>query len=100
MEAPKKIKKSKSSKDKKIKKSGVRTKFLIESLRNEYYELKSENEKLRAIVEQNMSYGVAKGILDQCHDPNAPKASAADIDKLTSELGQAGLDDDDDAVGY
>ncbi len=34
-------------------KSGVRTKFLIESLRNEYYELRKENEKLRAMVSDN-----------------------------------------------
>ena len=44
MEAPKK---SKSKGDKKIKKSGVRTKFLIESLRNDYYALREENDRLR-----------------------------------------------------
>lgn len=78
----------------------MRTKFLIESLRNEYYELKGENEKLRAIIGNNMSYGVAKSILDTCHDPNAPRAKASDIDALTNEVGQAGLDDDNDAVGF
>lgn len=51
MEAPRKSKKKSKSKDKK---SGVRTKFLIESLRNDYYELRSENDRLRELVNANL----------------------------------------------
>jgi hypothetical protein len=94
MEAPSKSKKS--SKDKKMKKSGVRTKFLIESLRNEYYELREENDRLREMVSSNLPGDAAQEILSQCFDINAPKANVSTIDELAGQMAEAGVDDEDD----
>ena len=50
MEEPSRRKKSKEKKDKNSnKKSRVRTKFLIESLRQDYYALRDENHRLREV---------------------------------------------------
>jgi hypothetical protein len=87
MEAPRK------SKKKGMSKSGVRTKFLIESLRNEYYELRKENEKLRAMVSDNLPGSVSREILADCFDNKATKAAVNNIDELA---GGMNLDDDED----
>jgi hypothetical protein len=96
MDPPKKSRKG----SKKLKKSGVRTKFLIESLRNDYYALREENDRLRGLVKDNLSFDAASNVLSTCFDPNAPKATAANIDDLASKMASAGVDDDEDAVGY
>ena len=84
-----------------MKKSGVRTKFLIESLRNDYYALREENEKLRNLVTANLPDYAAQEILSQCYDPNANKADVSNIDDLAGKMAGANVDDDDDdAVGY
>lgn len=104
MEAPSKSKKSSSKKksSKSASKSGVRTKFLIESLRNEYYDLKSDNERLRDLVKANLPKHAADGILSECYDPNAPKQSITNIDDLASKMAGSGVDDedDDDEMGF
>jgi len=87
------------SKKEKMKKSGVRTKFLIESLRNDYYELRQENDKLREMVKKELSADAANSILAECFDANAQKASAGNIDDLAGQMSGADLDDED-AVGY
>jgi hypothetical protein len=89
-------KKSKSKGDKKTKKSGVRTKFLIESLRNDYYALREENDRLRGLVTNNLPEEASKEILAECFDPNAPKATKDNIDDLASQLAGADVDDDDE----
>jgi hypothetical protein len=101
MEAPRRSK-SKSKSGKKIKKSGVRTKFLIESLRNDYYALREENDRLRSLVEANLSRSAAQDILSQCFDVNAPRAKVGNIDDLASKMVGSSVedDDDDDAVGF
>ena len=91
MEAPRKSKKK--SKDK-SKKSGVRTKFLIESLRNDYYELRSENDRLRELVKANLDEAAANAILAECFDANAPRAKVDNIDELASKMADADVDDD------
>jgi hypothetical protein len=100
MEAPKKSRSKGGSK--KMKKSGVRTKFLIESLRNDYYALREENDRLRTLVKGNLPFDAAATVLSQCFDPNAPKANVGNIDDLASKMAGAGMDDDDDedAVGF
>jgi cell shape-determining protein MreC len=109
MEAPStgKSKSRKSDKEKKAKKSGVRTKFLIESLRNDYYSLREENDRLRKMVETNLPEEAADAILADCFDPNnAPKAKAASIDELANKMSSTGVsegddnDDDDDEEDY
>lgn len=99
MEAPRK---SKSSKSGKMKKSGVRTKFLIESLRNDYYALREENDRLRGLVSANLPPSAAQAVLAECFDPNAPKAKVDNIDDLAGKMAGSGIDDDDDddAVGF
>ena len=94
--------KDKKDKEKKLKKSGVRTKFLIESLRNEYYDLREENDRLRSMVTENLPSDAASAILAECFDPNAPKAKADNIDELAGQMAGADVDedDDDDAVGF
>ena len=95
-----------SSSSKKLKKSGVRTKFLIESLRNDYYALREENERLRGLVADHLPADEADAILAECFDVNAPKAKVNDIDGLAGQVGGVNLDEedeedeDDDAVGY
>lgn len=85
-----------------MKRSGVRTKFLIESLRNDYYELRSENDKLRALVQAELPEDAANAILSECFDSMNQGGKASDIDALASKMGGADLDDDedDDAVGF
>lgn len=97
MEAPKEKKKSsKGSKEKKLKKSGVRTKFLIESLRNDYYALREENDRLRGLVSNNLPEDAAKAVLAECFDPNAPKVKADNIDELASKMAGSAIDEDDE----
>jgi cell shape-determining protein MreC len=95
MEAPSssKSKSRKSDKDKKVKKSGVRTKFLIESLRNDYYSLREENDRLRSLVSVNLPEEAADAIL--------AKAKATSIDELAGKMTGTSvsgddMDDDDD----
>jgi hypothetical protein len=92
MEAPRKSKKKSSSKSKK---SGVRTKFLIESLRNDYYELRSENDRLRELVKANLDERAASAILAECFDAQAPRAKVDDIDGLAAKMAGADVDDED-----
>mmetsp|Transcript_19064 Transcript_19064/g.39442 ORF Transcript_19064/g.39442 Transcript_19064/m.39442 type:complete len:98 (+) Transcript_19064:137-430(+) len=97
MEAGKKSKKSK------LKKSGVRTKFLIESLRNNYYELREENDRLRNMVKENLDEDAAKTILDDCFDVNAAQQKVGNVDELASQMADTGIeegDEEDDAVGF
>jgi hypothetical protein len=82
----------KKAKKDKIKKSGVRTKFLIESLRNDYYALREENDRLRQMVTENLDEDSAKAILADCFDPNAPRAKVDNIDDLAMQ----GTEDDDE----
>lgn len=83
-----------------MKKSGVRTKFLIESLRNDYYALREENDRLRGLVKGNLPFDAAATILSQCFDPNAPKATAGNIDDLAAKMAGNSVDDENDAVGF
>ena len=85
-----------------MKKSGVRTKFLIESLRNDYYELRQENEKLRGLVTANLPDYAAREILAQCYDPNAPKANVDNIDALAGRMADSSIneEEEDGAVGF
>ena len=97
--------KSKKSKDKKMKKSGVRTKFLIESLRQEYYDLRSENDMLRGIVEEHLPKDIAEPLLAECFDPSSASAKVSSMDDLAAKMGGASVkdddsDDEDDAVGF
>ena len=86
----------KSRSSKKPKKSGVRTKFLIESLRNEFKELREENEKLRGLVTSNLPDAAAQQILSQCYDhSNAPKASIDNIDDLPVKITRSNRKDKD-----
>lgn len=97
MEAPSKSKSRKSDKEKKIKKSGVRTKFLIESLRNDYYALREENDRLRGLVSGNLPEDAAGAILADCFDPSAaPKAKANSIDELAGKMTGASVSGDDE----
>lgn len=95
MEEPSRRKKDKSSSSsKKHKKSGVRTKFLIESLRRDYYSLRDENDRLREIVQTNLPKRVADDILADCFDLTAPAGGS--IDELADKVTGMGVDEDDD----
>ena len=101
MEAPSTKKKSSKDKDKKKskttdKKSGIRTKFLIESLRNDYYSLREENERLRNLVTANLASDQAEAVLSSCFDMNAPRAKVDNIDSLAEKMAGSELDDGDD----
>mmetsp|Transcript_25873 Transcript_25873/g.42424 ORF Transcript_25873/g.42424 Transcript_25873/m.42424 type:complete len:99 (-) Transcript_25873:465-761(-) len=82
---------------KKVKKSGVRTKFLIESLRRDYYALRDENDRLREIVQTNLPKRAADAILADCFDLTSPAVNVASIDDLTEKVpGMSIAEDDDD----
>jgi hypothetical protein len=94
-------KKKSSSKDKKKsksqdKKSGIRTKFLIESLRNDYYSLREENERLRNLVTANLATEQAEAVLASCFDMNAPRAKVDNIDSLAEKMAGSELDDNEE----
>jgi hypothetical protein len=105
MEAPRtRSKKSKSGKRSKLEKSGVRAKFLIESLRNDYYALREENDRLRGLVTDNLPDAAAHESLSQCFDQNAPRVQVDNVDELAGKMTGSGInedeDDEDDAVGH
>jgi hypothetical protein len=99
MESAKKSR-SKSDKSSKMKKSGVRTKFLIESLRNDYYSLREENDRLRGLVTNNLPDAAAREILSQCFDPNGPRVQIDSVDELAGKMAGSGIDDDDEEDDY
>ncbi len=84
-------------------KSGVRTKYMIESLRKEHTELREENERIRTVIESNLPKDVAKQILSECCI-DAPKmfkkgdkSISAQIDELAEQLPElASVTDEDD----
>lgn len=96
MEAPRKSKSGSSKKKSKSQQSGVRTKFLIESLRNDYYALKEENDRLRGLVTSNLPYPTAQEILSHCYDPNAPRANVENIDDLALKMAGSVIEEEDD----
>lgn len=96
MEAPSKKSSSKDKKKSKTQKSGIRTKFLIESLRNDYYSLREENERLRGLVTANLRPEQAEAVLASCFDMNAPRAKVDNIDALAEKMAGSEIDDDDD----
>ena len=85
MEDKRSRKKSKDKKNKK--KSGVRTKFLIESLRQDYYSLRDENDRLRELVQTNLPKEKAEAILADCFDLTSPSAKVSSIDDLEGKIG-------------
>ena len=89
-------KSSKSGKEKKIKKSGVRTKFLIESLRQDYYSLRDENDRLREIVQTNLPKDAAEAILADCFDLTSPNARVSSISDLEAKMPAMSLDEGDE----
>jgi hypothetical protein len=93
MDEPSRRKKDKSTKKHK---SGVRTKFLIESLRRDYYALRDENDRLREIVQTNLPKHAADAILADCFDLTSPAVDVASIDDLTDKITGMGAGDDDD----
>lgn len=88
-------------KDKKKKKSGVRTKFLIESLRQDYYALRDENDRLREIVQTNLPRHAAEAILSDCFDLTSPSARVSSIDELADKMpGMQIAEEDEDYEDY
>jgi hypothetical protein len=88
--------KKSGSGSKKVKKSGVRTKFLIESLRRDYYALRDENDRLREIVQTNLPKRQADAILADCFDLTSPAVNVSSIDDLTDKVPGMHLADSDD----
>jgi hypothetical protein len=79
---------------KKAKKSGVRTKFLIESLRRDYYALRDENDRLREIVQTHLPKREADAILADCFDLTSPAVGS--IDDLTDKMPGMSIEEEDD----
>ena len=92
---PERRKKSKKDKKKKSK-SGVRTKFLIESLRQDYYSLRDENDRLREIVQTNLPKEAAEAILADCFDLTSPSARVSSIDDLANKVPGMNISEEDD----
>jgi hypothetical protein len=92
-------KKSGSSSSSSSKKSGVRTKFLLESLRQDYYTLQDENNRLRDIILSRLP-NAANAILAECCPPRKKVSSidelGAMMPNMTIEEGDEEEEDDDD----
>lgn len=95
----KKSKKGGSSSSKEMKKSGVRTKFLLESLRQDYYTLQDENSQLRSIIYERLS-NIADAIIAECCPPRKKVSSIDELGQMmpnmTIEEGDEDEEDDDD----
>ena len=96
MEPERRSRKSKDKKKKKEKKSGVRTKFLIESIRQDYYSLRDENDRLREIVQNNLPKDAAEAILADCFDLTSPNARVTSISELESKMPAMSLEEGDE----
>ena len=98
MEEERRSRKSKDKKKRKDKdkKSGVRTKFLIESLRQDYYSLRDENDRLREIVQNNLPKDAAEAILADCFDLTSPSARVTSISELESKMPAMTLEEGDE----
>ena len=95
MEERRRSRKSKDKKSSRKKKSGVRTKFLIESLRQDYYSLRDENDRLRELVQTNLPRHTAEGILADCFDLSSPSAQVGSIDDLANKMPGMSVQDSD-----
>ena len=101
MEAERRDKRSskdRKDRDKKKQKSGVRTKFLIESLRQDYYALRDENDRLREIVQTNLPKEAAEAILADCFDLTSPSARVSSIDDLAEQMPEMNIAEGDEEV--
>lgn len=99
MEAERRDKRSskdRKDRDKKKQKSGVRTKFLIESLRQDYYALRDENDRLREIVQTNLPKEAAEAILADCFDLTSPSARVSSIDDLAEQMPEMNIAEGDE----
>jgi hypothetical protein len=94
----KKSKRSSSSKGE-TKKSGVRTKFLLESLRQDYYSLQDENTKLREIIMARLP-NAANAIIAECCPPRKKVSSIDELGEMmpnmTIEEGDEDEEDEED----
>ena len=91
-------KKSKKG-SKESKKSGVRTKFLLESLRQDYYTLQDENTRLRDIIMARLP-NAAGAIIAECCPPRKKVSSIDELGQmmpnLTIEEGDEDEEEEDD----
>jgi hypothetical protein len=77
---------------KETKKSGVRTKFLLESLRQDYYALQDENTKLRDIIMARLP-NAANAIIAECCPP---RKKVSTIDELGEMMPHMTIDEGDE----
>jgi hypothetical protein len=75
-----------------VKKSGVRTKFVLESLRKDYYELKDENDRLRKMIQERLPKAAASIIAECC----PPRKKVSSIDELGNMMGSTAISEDED----
>jgi len=99
MEEPRRSRRHRDGKKKK-KKSGVRTKFLIESLRQDYYSLRDENDRLREIVQAYLPRDTADNILSDCFDLTSPSARVSSIDELAQQMPGMNIEEGDEEEEY
>ena len=86
----KKGKRRSGRKEKKVKESGIRTKFLLESLRQDYYSLQDENSTLREIIRTKLP-NVADVIFTECCQPRVKVSS---IDELGAMMPTLTIDEE------
>ena len=84
--------------EKKRKKSGIRTKFLIESLRKDYYALRDENDRLREIVQSNLPKDVAEAVLADCFDLTATSTTISNVEEMDEKMKGMEIDEADEEV--
>ena len=63
-----------------------RSLLLVESLRNDYYALRKENDRLRGLVTDNLAPEDSAAVLATCFDPNSNRANVSDIDNLAAQV--------------
>lgn len=69
---------------------------MIESLRQDYYSLRDENDRLREIVERELPKSAAEAILADCFDLSAGVGSGGNIDELAAKMPGLKVEDEED----
>ena len=84
-----------SSKESSSKKSGVRTKFLLESLRQDYYTLQEENNRLREIIMSRLP-NAANAIIAECCPPRKKVSSIDELGEMMPSMTIDEVDEEDE----
>ena len=65
-------------------------------MRQDYYALRDENDRLRELVQTHLPKDAAEAILADCFDLTSPSAKVSSIDELAEKMPDMTLEEGDD----